>query len=157
MCASNRRDSTLSAINFEHIVTTVYTDTLRLVPVSIRDLSTEETLFQGSLSDSFLPDGDSRGREFNLALEEAVQLSAGKTYELLVTLPDSDAGLNLYGLIGLKLTKAAGESLRQAVKKPAGADTANLTRSPSPPNATLNFPRLNIPCSDMETSGPQSE
>ena len=38
---------TLSAINFEHIVTTVYRrDSLRLVPVNIQDMNTGEMLVQ---------------------------------------------------------------------------------------------------------------
>ncbi len=115
---------TLSAINFEHIVTSVYTDSLRLVPVNIQDMNTGEMLVQSSLNDSFIPDGDSRGREFNLELGESLQVTAGRTYELVVTLPDSDAGLNLYGSIGLNLTNGAGESVRQAVFEAAPALTA---------------------------------
>ena len=116
-------DSTLSAINFEHIVTTVYTDSLRLITVSVQDVNSGEILTQDNLSESFLPDSDSRGREFNLEVSEGVQLKAGRTYELTALLPDSDAGLNLYGSIGLKLTNAKGESVRQAVFEAAPALT----------------------------------
>ena len=119
-----QEDGSVSAINFEHIITTVYTDNLHLVLVSIQDLDTGEVLVESNLSDSFLPDSDSRGREFNITLDEEVPLFTGKTYELVVALPEeSDAGLNLFGSIGLNLTNAAGESLRQAVFEAAPALT----------------------------------
>ncbi len=116
-------DGYLSSINFEHIVTAVYTDTLQLVPVSLREANTGEVLLDSSLSDSFLPDNDARGREFNLELDELVPLSAGKIYELVVALPEGNAGLNIYGSIGLQLDNDAGESLRQAVFEAAPALT----------------------------------
>jgi YYY domain-containing protein len=119
-----QKDGFLSAINFEHIITTVYMETLHLLPVSIQDLDTGEVLVESNLSDSFLPDNDSRGREFNIVLDEDVALFAGKTYELVVALPEeSDAGLNLFGSIGLNITNDAGESLRQAVFEAAPALT----------------------------------
>lgn len=107
-------DGTITGLSFDHVVREVFSDDAIPLTVSLRDSSKGTLLTEVILSNTFLPDGDSRGREIEIELDQPVNVSTDSTYELILDILEGAANLNFYGATGIHLQSDDG-LLRQAI------------------------------------------
>ncbi len=107
-------DGTLSSLVFDHVVSAIYSDDMKTLSASMREVGSDVSLADLTLTENFLPTDDSRGSEYSLDLNEPVQVSAGKEYEIILSLPQATSALNFYDTLGVVLNQED-KQVKQAV------------------------------------------
>jgi hypothetical protein len=86
-----------------------------------------------------MPGDDSRGNQFSLDLDEPVEVSADKQYEIVISLPENvDYGMNFFDTLGVTLDKGDDRSPNLCSKLPMCWPTAIIMILLLPPNGIHN-------------------
>lgn len=97
------KDGSIDGLYFEHIVRDVFSDNIISLSISIREKNNGALIAETILSDTFLPDGDARGRDFAVEFSQSIEVSENAEYELIINLPESYSSLSLYGAVAIDL------------------------------------------------------
>jgi hypothetical protein len=107
-------DGAITALDFDHVVSEIYLNDQKTLAIRIREKGSPDVLAEVIVSDSFLPIDDARGGQFHLELQELLQVSSEKEYEISLSLPTETSALKFYGTMGVVLDQE-GQQIRQAV------------------------------------------
>lgn len=108
-------------IDFEHVLSPAFTASTRTLQVAL-SLSPriEDALAGTRLEDSFNSDGDPRGKNHRLSLNDSITLNPGQTYYLIVSVVEPGEILQLAGQISIDLFTPDG-IIRQHMPEPVQA------------------------------------
>ena len=104
----------LSSLYFDYIVSDQPSNQSIPLYLSLRKKGSSEFLVETSIYDTFMADGDSRGKAFEVELAQPVEVKTGQKYELLIMLPENNPGLNFFGTAGVWINEKE-QVIKQAI------------------------------------------
>jgi YYY domain-containing protein len=94
-------DMVVDQIAFDHIVAGNVSDENSEIFINISANNSQGLIGQAFLTNSFKPDGDSRGKEFIIDLPEPITFNFGETYRFSVITQNTETNLKFSGTISL--------------------------------------------------------
>ncbi len=90
-------------ISFDHIVRASASDENQILLVELVDLEEKRIIQSKNVVDTFKPEGDSRGRKYDILLDESQKIQKDKKYLLNIKVVGDGSGLLIFGSIDVSI------------------------------------------------------
>ena len=94
---------TINQLMIDHIVSPVISDISQDLSIQLVRIPSNEVIYSGNINDSFQRTEDSRGRQFDIVLNEPYEVQKGDEFKVKLDLLNGDTGLNLSGYLSASI------------------------------------------------------